>query len=142
MSDILTQPLGDLQALAQTLFHSLSPAQAKPPPVPSVASFLEVDAQLAAAVKRARKHQIKQRRIEQLKDDVLALEQSWRDIIQELQDGKTQLELTLAEGEERLKAIEEAKAGTPPFISCLFLATFAGWYDRPRHLLCPPVLNC
>ena len=48
---------------------------------------------------------------EKLKDEVLALEQNWRDIIHELQDGKLQLEVILSEGEERIKAIEEAKAG-------------------------------
>ena len=111
MTEILNQPLNNLQSLAQTLFHSLSPTQARPPPAPPISVFAEVDAQLAAAVKLARKHQIKQRKIERLKDEVLALEQDWREIIQELQDGKQQLEVTLNECEERLKAIEESKAG-------------------------------
>lgn len=72
---------------------------------------MEADAKLAAAVKLARKHQIKQRRIERLKDEVLAMEERWRDIIQGLEDGKRELEVILTEGDERMKAIEEAKAG-------------------------------
>ena len=111
MSEIVLEPLNELQSLAQTLFHSLSPTQTKPPPAPSIAAFLEADAALAAAVKQARKHQIKQRKIERLKDEVLALEERWRDIIQGLEDSKRELAAILTEGEERIKSIEEAKAG-------------------------------
>ena len=39
------------------------------------------------------------------------MEERWRDIIQGLDDGKRELEVILTEGEERTKAIEEAKAG-------------------------------
>lgn len=62
-------------------------------------------------MKQARKHQIKQRKIERLKDEVLALEERWRDIIQGLEDSKRELAAILTEGEERIKSIEEAKAG-------------------------------
>ena len=115
ITDILNVPLQDLQTLSQTLFHSLSPTQARPPPVPPLQAFLDVDARLAEAVKLARIHQIRQRQIERLKDEVVKLEEGWRDSVKELMDGKTLLEGVLAEADERVKAIEEAKAGT--FIS-------------------------
>jgi hypothetical protein len=111
MSDILLQPLNDLQALTQTLFQSLSPAQTRPPPVPSISTFLEADAALAAAVKLARKHQIKQRKNERLKEEFLALEERWRNIVQELEQGKRELDVILTEGDERIRSIEVAKAG-------------------------------
>ena len=122
MSEIVLEPLNELHSLAQTLFHSLSPTQAKPPTTPPITAFLEADAALAAAVDLARKHQVKQRRIERLKDKVLALEDSWREIIQGLEDGKRELEVILTEGEKRTKAIEDAKTGTcTTFSRCLLL---------------------
>ena len=111
MTDILLQPLNDLQTLTQTLFQSLSPAQARPPPPPPIAAFVEADAALAAAVKLARQHQIKHRKNERLKEEFLALEDRWRDIIQELEEGTRELEVILTEGDERMKNIEAAKAG-------------------------------
>ncbi|KAI0338973.1 hypothetical protein BDW22DRAFT_1337224 [Trametopsis cervina] len=122
ISEILIQPLLELQALSQTLFHSLSPTQAKPPPVPPIQAFIEADARLAEAVKLARQHQIKQRKIERLKDEVLKLEQSWRDSIEQLQEGKQRLEVVLVESEERLKAIEDAKAASIPYPELLAYA--------------------
>ena len=115
MSDILLQPLNDLQTLTHTLFHSLSPSQTRPPPVPSITAFLEADAALAAASKLARKHQIKHRKNERLKEEFLALEEQWRSIVQELEQGKRELEMILTEGEERMKNIEAAKEGEYAF---------------------------
>ncbi|EKM50669.1 uncharacterized protein PHACADRAFT_200608 [Phanerochaete carnosa HHB-10118-sp] len=114
MSEILLQPLNDLQALTHTLFHSLSPTQTRPPPVPPITAFLEADAALASAVKLARKHQIKHRKNERLKEEFLALEEHWRDIIKELEQGKRELEVILTEGEERMKNIDAAKADAVP----------------------------
>jgi hypothetical protein len=111
ISNILAVPLQELQTLSQTLFHSLSPTQARPPPPPPIQAFLEIDARLAEAVKLARVHQIRQRRIEGLKDEVVRLEEGWRESVRELMEGKMQLEGVLVDAEERLKAIEEAKAG-------------------------------
>lgn len=112
MSDILLQPLNDLQTLTHTLFHSLSPSQTRPPPMPPIAAFLEADAALAEAAKLARQHQIKQRKNERLKDVFLALEERWRDVVQELERGKRELDVILTESEERIKNIEVAKTGT------------------------------
>lgn len=115
MSEIVLEPLHELQLLAQAMFQNVSRAQhlqaSQQLPVLPVAALLETDAKLADAVRLARKHQIKQRRIERLKNEVLAMEERWRDIIQGLEDGKRELEVILTEGDERIKAIEEAKTG-------------------------------
>lgn len=113
MSSILLEPLGQLQDLSQQLFLSLGPPQSKPPPAPPVSAFLEVDAVLADAVQRARAHQVRQRRIEALKADILELEDEWRGVVESLEEGRRELEGIVKEGEERLKAIEDAKKGTP-----------------------------
>ncbi|KAJ3552731.1 hypothetical protein NM688_g3997 [Phlebia brevispora] len=126
MSEIVLEPLNELQSLAQSMFHTISHIQHGPPnqslpPLP-IQALLEADASLAAAVRLARKHQIKQRRIERLKNEVLAMEERWRDIIQGLDDGKRELEVILTEGKERTKAIEEAKAASIPYPELLAYA--------------------
>ena len=110
MTEALLAPINELQALAQSLFQSVSATQRTVAP-PPISAFLSVDAALASAVKQARAHQVKQRRIERLKDEVLELERRWRDIVQELEEGRRDLENILAEGEERIKGVEAAKAG-------------------------------
>lgn len=111
MSEILLAPLNELQSLAQALFASLSATQTKPPPAPPLSAFLNVDVALASAVKQARAHQVQQRKIERLKTEFLALETQWRDIVMELEQGKRDLSTIVEEGKERVKAIEDAKAG-------------------------------
>lgn len=110
MTETLLAPINELQALAQSLFQSVSASQ-KSPPAPPISAFLFIDASLAAAVKQARVHQVKQRKIERLKDEVLELERRWRTIVLELEQGRHDLEAILGEGEERIKGIEAAKAG-------------------------------
>ncbi|KAH9930306.1 vitamin-D-receptor interacting mediator subunit 4-domain-containing protein [Fomitopsis serialis] len=122
MSSILLEPLSQLQTLSQQLFLSLGPAQSKPPPTPPVSAFLEVDAALAAAVQCARAHQVRQRRIEALKAEVLELDSEWRDVVGSLEGGRRELEETVKEGEERLKAIEEAKTAAIPYPELLAYA--------------------
>ena len=112
MSAILLEPLARLQDLSQQFFLSLGPPQSKPPSAPPVSAFLEVDAALADAVQRARAHQVRQRRIEALKAEILELEGEWRRVVESLEEGKGELEGIVKEGEERLKAIEDAKKGT------------------------------
>ena len=111
MSTTLMTPLNELQALAHTLFQSLSPVQTKPPPAPPLSAFLQCDDALSAAVNLAQKHQIKQRRIDALEVEVLELEARWRVIATELEKGKRELEELIEEGEKRVRAIEEAKKG-------------------------------
>jgi mediator of RNA polymerase II transcription subunit 4 len=111
LSDTLLAPLNELQALAHTLFLSLSPPQSKPPPPPPLSAFLECDKSLARAINLVHVHQIKQRKIDALEAEILQLESQWRDICTQLAQGKTELEEIIEEGDERVKAIEEAKRG-------------------------------
>ncbi|KAJ7777447.1 vitamin-D-receptor interacting mediator subunit 4-domain-containing protein [Mycena metata] len=118
----LLQPLNELQALSQTLFLALSPVQTKPPPPPSLASFLACDQALSAAVNVAHTHQIKQRKIEALKDEILELDRRWREICTELEAGRRELEEMIEEGEERIKSIEQAKKASIPYPELLAYA--------------------
>ena len=110
-TNLLLGPLNHLNGVAQQLLQSLSPPHTKPPPPPPITALAEADAALAAAVQLAHIHQKKQQRIEALKSDVLALENSWRDVIVQLEEGRRDLETIIAEGDDRLNAIEQAKAG-------------------------------
>lgn len=116
---MLLEPLDHLQSLSHTLFLSLSPAQAKPPPPPQISAFLECDAALASAIQLAHVHQVKQRKIELLKDEILEIEACWRDICVELDNGKRELESMIEEGDKRIQAIGEAKKGIICHLSSL-----------------------
>ncbi|KAF8159601.1 vitamin-D-receptor interacting mediator subunit 4-domain-containing protein [Crassisporium funariophilum] len=122
MSSTLLAPLNELQALAHTLFLSLSPPQTKPPPPPPLSAFLECDKALASAINLAQVHQIKQRKIDGLEAEILELEAQWREICTELVDGKTTLEELIEEGNERIKAMEEAKKASIPYPELLAYA--------------------
>jgi mediator of RNA polymerase II transcription subunit 4 len=111
MSETLLDPLGQLQCLSQTLFQSMSPTHTKPPSVPMIQSFFQVDTDLAVAIKLAHVHQKKQREIEVLMGDVLRINERWRTICSELEAGRKELQEIIMEGEERTKAIESAKQG-------------------------------
>lgn len=112
MGSRLLRPLNDIHQLSQTLFLSLSGTQAsRRPTAPPVTAFLDCDIELANALRLARKHQIKQQKIEGLKDEILELDSRWRQICAELETGKRELEIMINEGEERIKAIDKAKEG-------------------------------
>ena len=112
MSDQLLKPIEEFQRLSQTLFLSLSGDQtARRVPLPSVSSFVECDAQISRALDIARTHQIKQRKIEALKQDILDLNAQWRHICSELEAGKQELEIMIKEGDERIESIDRAKYG-------------------------------
>ncbi|KAK7031436.1 vitamin-D-receptor interacting mediator subunit 4-domain-containing protein [Favolaschia claudopus] len=122
MSLALLAPLNELQTLSQTLFLSLSPVQSKPPPPPPLCAFLACDDALSSAVNLAHTHQIKQRKIEALKDEILELDRRWREICTELEAGKRELEEMIEEGEERIKSIEQAKKAAIPYPELLAYA--------------------
>jgi mediator of RNA polymerase II transcription subunit 4 len=113
-TSLLLGPLNHLNSVAQQLLQSLSPPHTKPPLPPPITALAEADAALAAAVQLAHIHQKKQQRIEALKADVLALENSWRDVIVQLEEGRRDLETIISEGDDRLNAIEQAKGGRSP----------------------------
>lgn len=112
MSTVLMGPLQDLQVLSQALFVALSPPT-KPPqqPAPPASAFLACDQALASAVTLAHAHQIRQRKIEALKAEILSLDSRWREICIELETEKRELEAIIEEGDERVKSIESAKKG-------------------------------
>ncbi|PPQ79061.1 hypothetical protein CVT26_003966 [Gymnopilus dilepis] len=122
MSATLLGPLNELQALANTLFLSLSPPQSKPPPPPPLAAFLNCDRALVSAINLAHVHQIKQRKIDALEAEILDLDAQWREICVELASGKAELEEMIEEGDERIKAIEEAKKASIPYPELLAYA--------------------
>ncbi|KAK0188705.1 vitamin-D-receptor interacting mediator subunit 4-domain-containing protein, partial [Armillaria mellea] len=96
----LLAPLTDLQILSQALFVSLSPVtKPPPPPPPPVSAFLACDQALASAVNTAHSHQIRQRKIEALKNEILELDARWREICMELEREKRELEAMIEEGE-------------------------------------------
>ena len=111
MSEELMIPLDQLQNWSRQLFLSLSPPATKPPLPPPTSAFLECDQTLAATLRLARTHQIKQRRIEELKREVLELEENLREVFKELENGRLDLEEILDEADTRVKAIDKAKAG-------------------------------
>ena len=117
MSNQLLKPIEEFQRLSQTLFLSLSgDLAARRVPPPSVSSFIECDAQISRALDIARTHQIKQREIEALKQDILDLDTQWRHICSELEAGKQELETMIKEGDERIESIEKAKYGQLTFV--------------------------
>jgi Vitamin-D-receptor interacting Mediator subunit 4 len=120
-TNLLLGPLNHLNSVAQQLFQSLSPPHTKPPPPPPITALADADAALAAAVHLAHAHQTKQQRIDVLKAEVLALEDSWRTVIVQLEEGRRNLEAVITEGDARLNSIEQAKAGTstPRFVRLL-----------------------
>ncbi|KAI0792056.1 vitamin-D-receptor interacting mediator subunit 4-domain-containing protein [Abortiporus biennis] len=122
MTDTLLDPLNRLQLLSQNFFQSLSPTQGKQTQPPPISTLIAVDEALASAVKLARTHQVKQRKIERFKDELLTLEEKWREIVQELEQGKQDLEILISEGDERVKSIEQAKAASIPYPELLAYA--------------------
>jgi Vitamin-D-receptor interacting Mediator subunit 4 len=112
MGSLLLRPLNEIQHLSQTLLLSLSGSQtAKRPPPPQVVAFLECDTAMAQALHLARRHQIKQRKIQALKNEILDLDSRWKEICAELESWKRELEVMINEGEKRIKAIGKAKDG-------------------------------
>ncbi|KAJ3549610.1 hypothetical protein NMY22_g808 [Coprinellus aureogranulatus] len=139
MSSILLAPLNDLQSLARTLFLSLSPPETKPPPPPPLSAFLDCDRDLASAVNLAHVHQIKQRKIESLEQELYDLEGRWREICQELSKGNKDLEELIEEGEERIKATEDARKGAIPYPELLAYAqSLSAFTSAPPNM---PDLN-
>ncbi|KIY66842.1 hypothetical protein CYLTODRAFT_423049 [Cylindrobasidium torrendii FP15055 ss-10] len=136
MSEALLQPLDDLDKLSKALFVALSPPQKPPqPPAPPAAAFLDADARLAAAVSLAHVHQLRQRRIEALKAEILSLDSRWRDVCIELEKEKRELEAIIEEGEERVKAIEEAKNGSIPYPELLqYAQSLSAFSSAPPNM--------
>ncbi|KAG8942068.1 hypothetical protein FRC04_003871 [Tulasnella sp. 424] len=117
MREVLSIPLAQFEALTNQLFASLATV---PPTAaaysfsnsltaPDVESFVHCEVALAEALNQARLHQIKQRRIEQLKEDIVALDWRLNDICEKLKEDKSALEEIIREAEVRVKAIDRTE---------------------------------
>lgn len=106
MRDTLLRPVNQLQSLARALFETLSSAQT--PPDPPVAALAACDEQLAEALRKSRMHLLKQRRIETLLAEVHELDVQLLEIIENLGHGQKELAAIIEEGQERVKAADEA----------------------------------
>ncbi|KAF8507947.1 vitamin-D-receptor interacting mediator subunit 4-domain-containing protein [Hysterangium stoloniferum] len=122
MSEMLLNPLNRMQTLSHSLFSSLSLPPTRQTPPPPTSLFIDCDNALAKAVEQARIHQIKQRKIEALKAEVLQLDNQLMELWNDLEQGKQELEAIIDEGNERLEAIERAKAAAVPFPELLAYA--------------------
>ncbi|KAG8905598.1 hypothetical protein FRB99_008596 [Tulasnella sp. 403] len=133
MREILSEPLTQFEALTQQLFLSLAPPSSlRAPPAPSIDAFLQCDAALATALVQARDHQIKQRRIEQLKEDLLNLEWQLKTVCRKLMTDKTELEAIIRDGEERVKAIDLAQqAAIPADYILAYAHNLTSWTAAP-----------
>jgi len=128
MTSILLEPLTGLNALAQALFISLGPPQSRPPAPPPLEAFLNCDATLAQAVATAHAHQVRQRRIVALLQEIEGLDTQWREVCAGLEHSKTKLEDILGEGEERIKAISAAKESAVPYPQLLGYAARLSYF--------------
>jgi len=96
---------------------------------------------MASALQEARIHQSNQRRIDELKDEVLGLEARLRDIWYKLDQGKKELEEILEDGEERLAAIDRAKSAPIPYEDLLSYASIISGYTSAPPGLPDPSLG-
>lgn len=110
MRQILSEPVEKLEQLSQELLRSLGPSSAayRVPPPPPIEAFLEVDNEMAAALHQGRTHQIKQKEIERLTDEIIGLDAQLRESVLTISDGMDELSKIVTEGQETLKLIEQA----------------------------------
>lgn len=103
---MLERPINQLQALSQALFSALSSGHLPDPPIADLAAC---DASLAEATRLARIHLLKQKRIEQLMDEVHELDAQLVEIVETLASGQRELRAIIEEGDERIKLAEKAQ---------------------------------
>jgi len=77
---------------------------------------------ISTIVNLSYKHQIKQRKIERLKAEILELDARWRQICIELEMEKMELEGMIEEADQRLESIEQAKKASIPYPELLAYA--------------------
>lgn len=80
-------------------------------PPPPISAFYSVEASLAHVLAETASHQRRQKRIEELIADIGALESRWRGVVEQVEQGKRELEAVVKEGEERIEGIRKAKEG-------------------------------
>ncbi|KAG8856096.1 hypothetical protein FRB91_001270 [Serendipita sp. 411] len=107
MRELLERPISQLQSLSVALFTALASGTTPDPPIADLAAC---DASLAEALRIARTHTLKQKRIEQLMDEINELDAQLIDIVETLATGQRELQAIIEEGEERVDASDKAKS--------------------------------
>ena len=108
MRSILQRPISQLQSLSQALFSALSTGHVPDPPI---AALVACDAELAEAMRLTRIHLLKQKRIEQLMDEVYELDTQLIEVVETLATGQRELQAMIEEGEARIASAEKARKG-------------------------------
>ncbi|KAH9031312.1 hypothetical protein EDB85DRAFT_2133456 [Lactarius pseudohatsudake] len=107
---LLLGPLNHLNSVAQQLLQPLSPPHTKPPHPPSITALADADAALSSV------------------SDVLAPENSRRNVIVQLEEGRRDLEAIIAEG-------DQAKPGAIPYPELLAYAqSLSAFTSAPPNL--------
>ncbi|KAG8795444.1 hypothetical protein FRC17_008136 [Serendipita sp. 399] len=106
MREMLERPISQLQTLSISLFSALANGTTPDPPIADLAAC---DATLAEALRVARKHILKQKRIEQLMDEINELDAQLIEIVETLATGQRELQAIIEEGEERIAASDKSK---------------------------------
>jgi mediator of RNA polymerase II transcription subunit 4 len=106
MRKILEAPISQLQTISNALFSALSSGHTSDPPIATLATC---DANLAEAMRLTRIHLLKQKRIEQLMDEVYELDAQLVEIVESLSTGQRELQAIIEEGEERIATAEKAQ---------------------------------
>lgn len=106
MRSMLERPISQLQSLSQALFSALSSGHVPDPPIAALAAC---DASLAEATRLARIHLLKQKRIEQLMDEVYELDAQLVEIVETLATGQRELQAIIEEGEERIESAKNSQ---------------------------------
>jgi mediator of RNA polymerase II transcription subunit 4 len=108
MRSMLERPISQLQTLSQALFSALSTGHLAEPPIAALAAC---DAELAEATRLTRIHLLKQKRIEQLMDEVYELDAQLIEVVETLATGQRELQAVIEEGEERISSADKARKG-------------------------------
>ncbi|PVF96452.1 hypothetical protein CPB86DRAFT_816328 [Serendipita vermifera] len=116
MRKILETPISQLQTISNALFSALSTGHTSDPPIAALAAC---DASLAEAMKLTRTHLLKQKRIEQLMDEVYELDAQLVEIVESLSTGQRELQAIIEEGEERIATAERAQKSAVPYSSLI-----------------------
>ncbi|KAG8806267.1 hypothetical protein FRC18_006217 [Serendipita sp. 400] len=112
MRELLERPISQLQSLSVALFTALASGTTPDPPIADLAAC---DASLAEALRIARTHTLKQKRIEQLMDEINELDAQLIDIVETLATGQRELQAIIEEGEEKVDASDKAKSSAATY---------------------------
>jgi len=145
MTDALTAPLASITALSNTLFQSLSSPHphARPSiPPPPISAFYSVEASLAHLLAETASHQRRQKRIEELIAEIGALDSKWRWVVEQIEQGKRELETVVTEGEERIEGIRKAKEASIPYPELLAYAqSLSAFTSAPPNMPDPNAMH-